>query len=190
MPFAQPPIPLYGVAGKYAGALYVAAAKAKEFDKVEKELLGITEAAKKDEKLRSFLKDPSVERNVRLKAIEELAKAAGFSTITKNFLLILAENGRLRYLEKIAEAYEELLTAHRGQVKAVVTAALELESHEISEIKEALKSFIKPGQTLLLQHQVDRSILGGLVIDIGDRHIDLSIDSSIKKVEQMLGSGY
>lgn len=45
---------------------------------------------------------------------------------------------------------------------------------------------LKKGETLLLQERVDPSIIGGFIIDIGDKHIDMSISSRVKKVQQMI----
>lgn len=182
----QPPIALYGVAGKYATALYVAAAKANALEPVESELQQLLELAQQNEAFSGFLKDPSVPKAVRAHAIEEIFGEADFTPITKNFLAIMAENGRLSQLPKTVSAYEEILMAHRGEVKARVTAALELQPSEVDEIKEALKLYLEKGQTLKLEQKVDRSIIGGLVIELGTKYIDLSINSRIKQMEMLL----
>ncbi|KAL0533209.1 hypothetical protein IC582_030425 [Cucumis melo] len=49
---------------------------------------------------------------------------AKFSDIVKNFLVVLAENGRLRYIDRIAKRILELTMAHKGEVKAIVTTVI------------------------------------------------------------------
>lgn len=182
----RPPISVFGIGGKYASALYVAASRAKVLDNVEKELQELMTASEKSPNFNDFLKDPSIPKSNRLLAISEIFGDKGFTDVTKNFLAVLADSGRLSYLPKATSAYKELLRAHRGEVLATVTAALELSPEEVTEIKDALKGFLKPGQTLNLDQKVDRSIIGGVIIDIGENHIDLSIESKIKQMEKVL----
>ena len=177
---------MYGVAGKYAAALYITAVRTNALEPVETELQQVCGAAEVDPVFHDFLKDPSVTKTTRMKAVEEIFKQTKFNDITKNFLNVLAENGRLSQLQSITNSYTELLLAHRGEVKAVVTAALELTPGEMEDIKKSLQGYLKQGQTLKIEQKVDRSIIGGIVVDIQDRHIDLSIDTKIKQMEKLL----
>ncbi|BBN16927.1 F-type H+-transporting ATPase subunit delta [Marchantia polymorpha subsp. ruderalis] len=183
----QVPLPMYGVTGKYASALYVTAVRGNVLEPVEQELKSVVGAADHDSVFGQFMKDPSVPKDVRMKAIQDLfGKQSSYLDITKNFLAVLAENGRLREIQKISNAYSELVLAHRGEVKATITAALELTPEELEGIKGALKGHLKPGQVLKVEQKVDRSIIGGIVVDILDKHIDLSIDTQIKQMEKVL----
>ncbi|CAI7918177.1 unnamed protein product [Closterium sp. NIES-54] len=62
----------------------------------------------------------------------------------------------------------------------------ELTPAELAEVREALTGMLQAGQTLQLQQRVDRSIIGGVLVDIGDKHIDLSIRSKIRRMEKAL----
>ncbi|CAI7795965.1 unnamed protein product [Closterium sp. NIES-53] len=180
------PTAVFGVAGKYASALYVSAVRGGKVDAVEREMRELAAVTGANPTFASFLRDPSVSREVRVKAVEDIFSQAKYSPLTKNFLAVLAEAGRLSYLPKIAATYEDILMAHRGQVKATVTAALELTPAELAEVREALTGMLQAGQTLQLQQRVDRSIIGGVLVDIGDKHIDLSIRSKIRRMEKAL----
>ncbi len=48
------------------------------------------------------------------------------------------------------------------------------------------EGLLKSGQTLVLEEKVDPSIIGGVMIDIGDKHLDLSILSRVKKLQQIV----
>jgi F-type H+-transporting ATPase subunit O len=54
------------------------------------------------------------------------------------------------------------------------------------ELETALKSFLKQGQKLLLTVKVDPAIIGGLVVSIGDKYVDMSIASKIKKYTDVI----
>jgi F-type H+-transporting ATPase subunit O len=55
-----------------------------------------------------------------------------------------------------------------------------------AELETALKSFLKQGQKLLLTVKVDPAIIGGLVVSIGDKYVDMSIASKIKKYTDII----
>ncbi|KAG0503343.1 hypothetical protein HPP92_003415 [Vanilla planifolia] len=112
---AKAPLTLFGGTGNYASALFLAAAKANVLDKVESEIVDVVEASKGSPLFSRFTKDLSIPRETRVKAVKEVFADAGFSDVTKNFLAVLADNGRLRYLERIANRFVDLTMAHRGE---------------------------------------------------------------------------
>jgi F-type H+-transporting ATPase subunit O len=83
------PDALYGGTGNYASALFLTAAKANTLDKVESEIQTVVEASKKSPLFSQFIKDLSVPKETRVKAITEIFAEAGFSDVTKNFLGML-----------------------------------------------------------------------------------------------------
>lgn len=91
----------------------------------------------------------------------------------------MAENGRLGRLQGVARAFAEIMSAHRGEVKAVVTTAKPLDAQQLKELSAVLQVFIKKGNTLQLDAKVDPALIGGMVVSLGDRYIDLSIASKL-----------
>jgi hypothetical protein len=81
----QPPKNLFSVPGKYASALFVAAAKANKLEVVGQELLQVEQLIKTNPEFRAFLKDPVIPPPIKQKGLEDFFKAAGASEITKNF---------------------------------------------------------------------------------------------------------
>lgn len=82
----QVPLKLFGATGNYATALYIAAVKTNTLDKVESELRSLVEASKKSPTFSQFMKDVSVAKDTRVKALTDICAEAKFSDITKNFL--------------------------------------------------------------------------------------------------------
>lgn len=91
----------------------------------------------------------------------------------------MAENGRLGRLQGVARAFAEIMSAHRGEVKAVVTTAKPLDAQQLKELGAVLQVFIKKGNTLQLETKVNPALIGGMVVSLGDRYIDLSIASRL-----------
>ena len=114
---------LHGIDGRYATALFTAASKSSSVEKVESELKVIESAIKRDPALKTFLETPLVDRTAKKQGVASLLSKGKYSTITKNFFDVLAENGRLDQTGKILAAYSQLMTASRGEVSVTVTSA-------------------------------------------------------------------
>jgi len=180
------PLVLFGGSGNYASALYLAAVKANALDKVESELLDLGEASKKSPTFAQFTKDLSVPADTRVKALQEISAEAKFSDLTTNFLLVLAANGRLRHIDSIAKRFVDLTMAHRGEVKAVVTTVIPIPPEEEKELKETLQDIIGKGKKVKLEQKIDPTILGGLVVEFGQKVFDMSIKTRARQMERFL----
>ncbi|GFP84854.1 ATP synthase subunit o mitochondrial [Phtheirospermum japonicum] len=180
------PLKMYGVSGNYATALYIAAVKVNTLDKVESELQTLIEAAKKSPTFSEFMNDPSVASDTRVKAITDICDRAKFSEITKNFLLVVAQSGRLAHLQRMAQRFSELTMAHRGEVKATVTTVIPLPAEEEKELKETLQHILGQGTKVMVEQKIDPSILGGLVVEFGQKVFDMSIKTRAAQMERFL----
>ncbi|XP_022876668.1 ATP synthase subunit O, mitochondrial-like isoform X1 [Olea europaea var. sylvestris] len=180
------PLTMFGVSGNYASALYIAAVKANVLNKVESELLGLIESSKKSPTFSQFMKDLSITADVRVKAVDEISTQAKFSDITKNFLAVVAESGRLSHLERIAQRFTELTMAHKGEVKVIVTSVIPLPQEEEKELEETLQVMIGQGKKVKVEEKIDPSILGGLVVEFGQKVFDMSIKTRARQMERFL----
>ncbi|XP_052193299.1 ATP synthase subunit O, mitochondrial-like [Diospyros lotus] len=180
------PLTLFGVSGNYASALYLAAVKANILDKVESELLDFVEATKKSSIFSQFMKDVSVSADTRTKAMNAICSEAKFSDIMKNFLGLVAEKGRLRHIGNMAKKFTELTMAHKGEVKAIVTTVIPLPAEEEKELKETLQQILGQGKKVNLEQKIDPNILGGLVVEFGQKVFDMSIKTRAKQMERFL----
>ncbi|KAI3905634.1 hypothetical protein MKX01_036543 [Papaver californicum] len=180
------PLALFGGSGNYASALYIAAAKANVVEKVEAELLDLADASARSPMFSQFTQDLSVPRDTRLKAIEAITAEAKFTDITKNFVSVLAHNGRLRHIDTITKRFVELTMAHKGEVSAIVTTVIPLPSDEEKQLKETLQEIIGQRKKVKLTQKIDPSILGGLVVEFSQKVFDMSIRTRARQMERFL----
>ncbi|KAL6125058.1 hypothetical protein ACLB2K_077566 [Fragaria x ananassa] len=180
------PLALFGGSGNYASALYIASVKTNSLHKVESEILDFVAAMTKSPMFSQFTKDLAVPADTRKKAIEDIAAQAKFSEITKNFLILLAENGRLRNIDTISKRFVELTMAHKGIVKVIVTSVIPLPAEEEKELKETLQELIGKGKTVKLEQKIDTSIMGGLVVEFQQKVFDMSIKTRARQFERYL----
>jgi len=180
------PVQLFGLEGRYATALYSAASKQKQLNEVEKDLKEIQTLVKKKGKFMDYLLSPSFKRMEKKELLSSTLAKTKASKLTGNLLGLLAENGRLSKLEGIATAYSTIMAAHRGEIQCNVTTAKALDGPLQQELEAALKSFVKSGQSILITTTVDPSIIGGLIVSIGDKYVDMSTASKIKKYSDII----
>lgn len=181
----RPPIQIYGVEGRYATALFSAASKQKKLDQVEQEL-GKVVTQIKDPKLSSIVLNPHVKRSIKQKTFNDVLLKAKLSPITMNFINVLAENGRLTLTGDVIAAFAKMMSAHRGEVTCSVTTAQPLDEANLAELKVALKGFLQKGETIKLETKSDPSILGGMVVSIGDKYADMSTKTKIQKLTKLM----
>ncbi|KAG9078924.1 ATP synthase F0 subcomplex subunit OSCP atp5, partial [Ceratobasidium sp. 370] len=110
------------------------------------------------------------------------------SSITRNLFEVLSENGRLGETTGVIESFNELLSKHKGELEVVVTSAAPLERSLLSRLETTLKTSQAASQakTVRVTNKVDPSILGGLLVDFGDKTIDLSVSSKVNKMNALL----
>ena len=99
---------------------------------------------------------------------------------------LTGENGRLVNTTGVLSAFEKIMSAHRGELQATVTTAKPLDAGQQKELRAALQGFVKQGQELQLELNVDPAILGGMIVSVGDRFVDMSTARKIRMYEATL----
>ncbi|KAF1809195.1 OSCP-domain-containing protein [Eremomyces bilateralis CBS 781.70] len=190
-PSTKPPVALFGIDGTYASALYTAAAKSSSLEPVSKALETLAAVLKKDAKLQNILASPTLTPSDKQALAAELQKqsaSADKDNIVKNFLITLAENNRLGVLEPVCEKFGQLMSAYRGEVELVVTSAAPLDQKVLKQLEAAVakSQYIQQGQRLKVVSKVNPDIRGGLVVEIGDRTIDVSVSAKMARMNKLL----
>ena len=181
------PKKIHGTFGRYAGATYVAASKAGILPKVETELAAVAATLNTNAAFASFFSDPSIAREAKADRMLSLLSEDKFSNCTRNLFQTMAGNGRLNETTKVINAFNELMEASRGIVKAVVITADALTAANSKVVQTAVTK-MADGKKVEVEYKVDANILGGLQVQIGDKFMDLSVANRINSVNQYLDS--
>ncbi|TKA62986.1 ATP synthase subunit 5, mitochondrial [Cryomyces minteri] len=187
----KPPVALFGIDGTYASALYTAAAKTSTLESTSKALETLSGVFKKDPKLQGMLSAPMLTVSDKKQIVAELQKHTGGADkgdTVKNFLNTLAENNRLSVLEGVCEKFGVLMSAFRGEVELTVTSAAPLDAKVLKQLETAISKsqYVGQGKKLKVVPKVNPDIRGGLIVEIGDRTIDLSVSSKMAKMNKLL----
>ena len=123
-----------------------------------------------------------VRRLGRIAAIFRCVEFKLFLSNTRHkshFAGVLAENGRLGLLNEVINNFEDIIRSNRGDLNFEIVSAEELNANTKKAISDALS---KGGKKIEVSYQTRPEILGGIIVQIGDRRLDLSIASRVKKL--------
>ncbi|GAB4124027.1 MAG: F0F1 ATP synthase subunit delta [Sideroxydans sp.] len=155
----------------YAQAAFEEAQKQSALPSWSALLTDLAEAVQMPE-VAALLDNPKVSK-VQLAGLMEALIGTHANTQQKNFVRILVENQRLRVLPEIAAMYEMLKAEAEKSVNVVVESAFELSTAQQEKIAAAMKKRL--GREIKLACNVNKDLLGGVVIRAGDKVIDGSV---------------
>ena len=122
--------------------------------------------------IRTFLGSPAVNRSQRIELVSRIAKNR-FSDLLTRFLGVLIDKNRIGQLEEIHAAFSALMDEQAGIIRGTATFARPIEERVVSRMEEELTSKMKKKVSLWVRS--DPGILGGVVLQFGDRLIDASL---------------
>lgn len=171
-------------AGRYAQALFELAREEGSLDAVSGDIESIVGLIAESADLARLVRSPVFTREQQSAAMAEILDKAGAAKLTKNFILLTAQNRRLFMLPQIGREFARLLAAHRGEISAEVKTAHKLSDAQIADLKATLKA--AHGKEPRLTVIVDPSLIAGLVVKIGSRMIDSSLKTKLANLQTVL----
>jgi F-type H+-transporting ATPase subunit delta len=169
-----------GLAERYAAALFDLADERHALDAVAGDLRELRDMVAASGDLVRLLRSPVVSREEQGKAVAALAERAGLSDLTRNFLGVVAGNRRLFAVPQMIEAYLRRLAARRGEVTAEVTVAQPLDAARQAALTEQLRRAI--GTRVAIDIRIDPALLGGMIVKVGSRMVDASLNSRLQRL--------
>jgi F-type H+-transporting ATPase subunit delta len=139
-----------------------------------------------DPAIAEALHNPAVPRAVREEAIRK-GLGSAVSKPVLNLILFMVRRGRIEELTRVAAEFRRLDDERRGIIHAVATSALPLEPSEVKALTARLEQMT--GRTVELAVETDPSLLGGIVVRVGDRLIDGSVRGRLERLRSQLVSG-
>ena len=101
-----------------------------------------------------------------------------FNQSLKNFFELLVDNSRVIFFEEILQQFHNLENEHNKKLEAKILSAFELLDNQKDSIKERLEK--KFNKKVVLSCIVDKTLIGGVTISIGDYVIDGSIKRNLE----------
>jgi F-type H+-transporting ATPase subunit delta len=169
-----------GLAERYAAALFDLADERHALDAVAGDLRELKAMLQQSGDLVRLLRSPVVSRDEQGQAIAALAARAGLADLTRDFLGVVARNRRLFAVPAMIEAYLKKLAERRDEVTAEVTVAQPLNEARHAALTEQLRRAI--GARVAIDIRIDPGLLGGMIVKVGSRMVDASLNSRLQRL--------
>lgn len=136
--------------------------------------------------LQAFIRSPLVKGEEQQQFLSSLADQAKLAGLTKNFLLVLAQNRRLPDLGNILKAIAENISARRGELRADVETATGLSASQKKTLEDSLSKTV--GRPVTVDAKVNPALIGGVVVTLGSLMIDDSIKTKLDRMGRAMKS--
>lgn len=173
------------LAGKYALAIFEIAEDTSSIPNMYKQLLSVQELFKNNGELSAFIYNPLVPKLSKKEVVQKVF-ADGLDPMLLNFLLVLIEKDRISLFEAICKAYKSFMNEKENIVDVKVITARQIEPEQENEVVARISKMLN--KKVILNKHIDEKIIGGIVIQVGDKLIDGSIVRQLKNIKRSLKS--
>ncbi|MBO0910303.1 MAG: ATP synthase F1 subunit delta [Acidobacteria bacterium] len=136
--------------------------------------------------LREVWENPSIPGEQKRAVLDGIVARTGISQPVRNFVAVVMEKGRMKFLSEIVERFREDLNRYLGIAEAEITAARDLTTEERSELERNLGR--ATGKTIRAQYAEDRALLGGVVARVGSTVFDGSVRGQLDRIRRQMAS--
>lgn len=171
-----------GSASRYARAIFELAQEEGRVEDWSGEL-EVIRSVLENPSARAILDNPSLAGETRQEAVGELG-LPGIRPQGLNLMRLLVASGRTGLIGEINEQYAALADESAGRVRATVTTAIPLSDGDRESLGRDLSRQL--GKDVRLEARVDPSILGGLVLQVGDRLTDASVAARLEQLRRQV----
>ena len=171
------------IANRYAVAIFQLSEEENITKEIYNELHNVVDILKENKDLDNVLKSPLIAKSEKVGLIEALFNNK-INNNLKNFLKILVEKGRISSLNSIELTFKQLLNDKNNIIEGTVISAIPLTSEKIKELEEKLSK--KYNKNVTLENKVDETILGGVLVRLGNTQIDGSVKTRLDNIKDQL----
>jgi F-type H+-transporting ATPase subunit delta len=164
---------------RYAQAIFELAEQHEQLEPWDQELRLAADVLG-DEEFGLFLRHAEVPLERKITAIDEVLSET--HPMVRNLVALIVSRGGVDAMRDVQEAYTRLLDERLGRQRVEVTAAVPLEPAELDRITDLVGRMV--GKEVVVSALVDESILGGLIIQIGDQLLDGSASSALERLRR------
>ena len=168
----------------YGDALFEAAREAGRMDDMYEEVLELQKLLQANEELQKMMENPKVIREDKENVIETVFRGRISDEIVELMKLMIAK-GRYSNIESVFDYFIGLVKEEKKIGIAYVTTAVELTDGQKDEIVRRLLETTRY-ESFEMNYAVDASLIGGIVIRIGDRVVDSSIKTKLYELSKSL----
>ena len=172
------------VGKRYAEALSGSISDDGALEKALESLKSINGAMSLEPELARFFEHPSISSDKKNNVLQEICSKLGVEEQVSKMMTLLNERGKTLFLGKIVEYFENVVDRRLNRTRVHIISAHPLNSANIDRLKAALKKILE--KTILINTEVDESLIGGIMLRIGDQVADDTIRNRLEILKRTI----
>ena len=167
---------------RYAKALYELSAD--QSGSVLSELRTLENVFMKDKEVQDFFTSPLIKDSDKTMAVKSALKDKGLSENVYNFIITLAQKGRINLFSEVILAFQKISDEANGVTRGEVRSANALSPEERQEIQDVVSKTTK--KNVILTYEEDPNLIGGLIAEVGSYTFDDTLTSHLRRLNDDL----
>ena len=164
---------------RYAKALFQLAVEKGIVDEIKQDIDLIFETFQEVDNFNILIEHPVIKASKKAQILSDLFEKK-VHQYTLSFLHLIVKNKRENHIKNICIDFIDLYTKHKGIKRAVLTTAFNLSRTQEAKVKRSIEKAFS--STIDLNTVVDKSLIGGLIIQVDEKQLDLSVSRQIKEL--------
>jgi F-type H+-transporting ATPase subunit delta len=169
------------VASRYAKSLLKIAIEENTLEDLHNDMVLVKDVCNANKELKLLLKSPIIKSDKKTLILNQIFEGK-VSTITSSFMAIITTKKREGILGDIASSFIDIYKLHKNITSAQITSAIPLSKEQKEKVIALLKENNNT-DTIDLVEVVDASIIGGMILKVGDKQMDESIKRKLTNLE-------
>ena len=171
------------VVRRYASGLYAAASQYGVVDEFKGDLALVRRTVQENGRLSDALMGAVAPAEPKKRILRSLFDGR-INAVTLTFLQVLVDHRRVDVIETIEASFRKVADERGGIVRATVSSAVPLSQEELDETRQRLSRIT--GAQVEIEQRLDETLIGGMVVRIGDRLIDGSVKGQLRQIAKAL----
>ena len=134
--------------------------------------------------LNHLISSPIYSRDQQQSAILAISKKLSLSSVMTNTLALMAEKRRLFVVPTFLSVLEDLIAESKNELTAEVISAKELTTGQLDKLAKSLKSNFS--KDIKINASVDETLIGGMIVKVGSRMIDTTIQAKLNSLQNVM----
>ena len=173
------------IAKRYARAFFEIAGEEKRYEEYYRELGRFSAVFRENKSLEEFLANPIFAQPDKKAVVESVLEKIRISPLTANFLKLLTDKRRIEILPDIERCYRELMDNALKKARVTVKTAFPLSGELSRRLQSGLEELT--GRDVEMTVLEEPSLIGGIVVRVGDTLYDGSIRAQLNNIRNLLG---
>ncbi|MGN0614402.1 MAG: ATP synthase F1 subunit delta [Porcipelethomonas sp.] len=171
-----------GDVGKlYAQALFELSLEAENIEEIHKDINECRKIFDDNPELTALLDSPVILREEKQTVIDKIFGSEG---TVRDFICLVTDKNRINYFGKMTDAFNQHYNEYKNIAEMTVVTSVPLSAGARKKLLKKLEE--KSGKTVILKEEVDPSIIGGVILRVGNSQIDSSVKGRLETLAQQL----